>query len=290
MARRKTSTFEDLMEAVSKLHWWVGTLLALVSYLGLHAIASRPVTITITSPGQMGNAVVKGLISSLAMFGQYVLPFAFSMGAMVSAINSIKNKKLYNRVESRSDVAALNEMSWGDFEHLVGEYFRRSGFQVTQEGGNGPDGGMDLLLRKNSETHLVQCKQWKAYKVGVQPVREFYGVMSSRGAAGGYFVTSGAYTEEAREFVRGLNVELIDGTRLREMIDMARKQSEASITNNESPQAVVDPVLQQDRHESTTCPKCGGQLIERVAKKGSFSGKSFLGCSNYPRCKYIRKN
>jgi restriction system protein len=43
------------------------------------------------------------------------------------------------------------------------------------------------------------------------------------------------------------------------------------------------------RHESTTtCPKCGGQLIERVAKKGSSAGKSFLGCSNYPRCKYIK--
>lgn len=32
------------------------------------------------------------------------------------------------------------------------------------------------------------------------------------------------------------------------------------------------------------CPKCGGQLIERNSKYGSF-----LGCSNYPKCKYIRK-
>jgi len=55
-------------------------------------------------------------------------------------------------------------MSWEDFERLVGEYYRCSGFQVTREGGNGPDGGMDLVLRKDGETHLVQCKQWKAYK------------------------------------------------------------------------------------------------------------------------------
>ena len=31
------------------------------------------------------------------------------------------------------------------------------------------------------------------------------------------------------------------------------------------------------------CPKCGGKLIKRSGKYGDF-----LGCSNYPRCKYTR--
>jgi hypothetical protein len=44
-----------------------------------------------------------------------------------------------------------------------------------------------------------------------------------------------------------------------------------------------------ERHESgTACPKCGGQLVNRVAKQGSVIGKSFLGCSRYPRCRYIK--
>ncbi len=43
------------------------------------------------------------------------------------------------------------------------------------------------------------------------------------------------------------------------------------------------------RHESgTTCPKCGGQLVARVSKKGAMIGKSFLGCSAYPRCTYSK--
>jgi restriction system protein len=141
---------------------------------------------TIVGPGQMGDAVTKGIVTTLTLFGQYVLPFAFSIAALSSGINSIRQKKLYENVESRSDVAALNEMSWQDFERLVGEYYRRDGFSVTREGCNGSDGGIDLVLRKNKEMYLVQCKQWKAYKVGVQPVREFYGVMASRGAVGGY--------------------------------------------------------------------------------------------------------
>lgn len=32
------------------------------------------------------------------------------------------------------------------------------------------------------------------------------------------------------------------------------------------------------------CPKCGGKLVERIGKYGKF-----LGCSNYPKCKYTKK-
>ena len=32
------------------------------------------------------------------------------------------------------------------------------------------------------------------------------------------------------------------------------------------------------------CPKCGGQLVQRNGKYGAF-----LGCSNYPKCRYIKK-
>jgi hypothetical protein len=46
----------------------------------------------------------------------------------------------------------------------------------------------------------------------------------------------------------------------------------------------------RERHELTTiCPRCGGSLVQRISKKGEFSGKPFLGCSNYPKCKYIKK-
>jgi len=46
----------------------------------------------------------------------------------------------------------------------------------------------------------------------------------------------------------------------------------------------------RDRHESTTiCPRCGGSLVKRISKKGEFAGKPFFGCSNYPKCKYIKQ-
>lgn len=45
----------------------------------------------------------------------------------------------------------------------------------------------------------------------------------------------------------------------------------------------------RERHSSTTvCPKCGSNLVERTAKKGPNAGSTFLGCENYPRCRFTR--
>ena len=116
-------------------------------------------------------------------------------------------------------------MSWQDFELLVGEAFRLQGYEVTELGGEGPDGGVDLVLRKGREKFLVQCKQWRAFKVGVAVVRELYGVMAAKGAAGGFVVTSGSFTEEAIAFASGRNVTLVDGPKLFGLIQQAKARS-----------------------------------------------------------------
>lgn len=46
----------------------------------------------------------------------------------------------------------------------------------------------------------------------------------------------------------------------------------------------------KDRYSNNvTCPKCGGQLVERTAKKGHSAGERFMGCKNFPRCTYIKR-
>ncbi|MDE7425320.1 MAG: NERD domain-containing protein [Lachnospiraceae bacterium] len=35
------------------------------------------------------------------------------------------------------------------------------------------------------------------------------------------------------------------------------------------------------------CPKCGGKLILRTAKRGNYAGSQFYGCENYPKCRFI---
>ncbi|PVZ39362.1 topoisomerase DNA-binding C4 zinc finger domain-containing protein [Pseudomonas sp. CC120222-01a] len=37
------------------------------------------------------------------------------------------------------------------------------------------------------------------------------------------------------------------------------------------------------------CPDCGNRMVPRVAKRGRHKGKSFYGCSKFPRCTGIRQ-
>ncbi len=36
------------------------------------------------------------------------------------------------------------------------------------------------------------------------------------------------------------------------------------------------------------CPACGLPFVKRIARKGTYAGKVFLTCSNYPECKHVR--
>ena len=40
----------------------------------------------------------------------------------------------------------------------------------------------------------------------------------------------------------------------------------------------------EEKIQNNICPKCGGKLVERNGKYGKF-----IGCSNYPNCKYTDK-
>jgi len=49
-----------------------------------------------------------------------------------------------------------------------------------------------------------------------------------------------------------------------------------------SPAKVAQSVLV---NESPRCPKCGSEMILRIAKSGANAGNKFWGCSNYPTCR-----
>ena len=45
----------------------------------------------------------------------------------------------------------------------------------------------------------------------------------------------------------------------------------------------------KSRYSSNSiCPKCGSELKQKQAKRGKFAGNHFLGCSNFPKCKYTK--
>lgn len=180
----------------------------------------------------------------------------------------------------QTGIESIRELSWSSFELLVGEAYRQQGYEVEEVGGGGADGGIDLKLRWAGGTTIVQCKQWKVWKVGVKPIREFYGVLMSERAAQGIFVTSGVFTGEARAFAAGKPLELIDGEALVQLV----RPSQGSVRN-------VEPSLRVSMEEaksSSACPRCNGVMMLRTAKKGTNAGAQFWGCASYPKCKGTR--
>ena len=137
------------------------------------------------------------------------------------------------------DAQTLRGLTWQQFEQLCREVFERQGFRVTLTGtsaadgggagvaGSGAgDGGVDLVLERDDwlgpRRFLVQCKHWKAERVGVATVRELQGVVDVERATGGVCVTSGRYTAEAKTFAERAGVHLINGAELAKQVQAAQ--------------------------------------------------------------------
>ena len=98
-------------------------------------------------------------------------------------------------------------------------------------------------------------------------VRELLGAIAAQGAAGGFVVSAGEFTEPAKEFVKGRNIELIDGQNIAAMI------SEDENPNSKTKRLPTTP----------ECPICGANMVIRIAKKGANPGNHFWGCSQFAK-------
>lgn len=278
MARR--ALLDDLLEIASRLSWQVCLLVAVLSALVLHLAA-----IAFAGPAHarsisdLGGVAAMGFLRTIASILQFVVPLAFLFGGFVGFARRSRSTNVFRSVlDGTADV--VDTISWSDFESLMSEVFRQRGYEVTDKGGPVPDGGVDLELAKEGQRFLVQCKHWRQKHVGVSVVRELNGVVAARGAAGGYLVTSGTFTREAWHFSQTCSIELIDGEKISSLVREVAWKGKATRWNGNRGRHL-------SRAEGGTCPKCGADMVRRVAKQGDYAGKEFWGCSRYPACRTI---
>lgn len=128
--------------------------------------------------------------------------------------------------------------------------------------------------------------------MGVNVVRELYGVMTAEGAVGGFLVTSGRFTTEAVAFVNGKQIELIDGVTLQPFLSegkhagnpRADRQAPAvGATAPPEPQPVrgSESSAGNDSHGGTRCPHCGGDMVMRRPRANAANASPFWGCSKF---------
>lgn len=285
MAKRtqQSEPLDDLYEIASILPWWLDVGMAAASFFVLRHVAEA--TSLATSPSAtMGDAITSTIWSTLAMVGQFLVPLVFLIGAVASILGRARRRELCSKAASPTGLAMVDAMPWPEFELLVGEVFRRRGYKVEERGGRGPDGGIDLIARRGTESTVVQCKHWRSKQVGVGVVRELLGSMTAMGATAGSVVTSGGFTSDARRFAAGQGIELLDGETL---CSLARTPVSGPIAEGGSAVGVSGPFASGNSGSLALpprCPDCAQEMVERTARRGPNPGSKFWGCPTYPGC------
>lgn len=266
MARRRTNLLDDL----ATMPWQAGIILGLVGFalvrFGVPAFMS-------SRSGLLASAFTSGgVFTTLSWLWLLICLW----GALLSWRKARHRRRL---LQTRTDLDSLSAHGWREFEKLVGEAFRQQGFAVEETGLGGPDGGIDLILRKSGQRTLVQCKQWKRQQVGVAVVREMYGLLAHHRADAVKIVSIGTFSREAEAFIADKPIELIPGASLLQMIHAVQRTADASPTplpQRQPPTMPPGPPL------VPACPRCGSSMVERRNRQ---TGATFLGCSRFPACR-----
>ncbi len=259
MARRRQNGLDE----VASWPWPVGMLAGILAFLVIRygigawlSAAGGPLL------GPLGQQI-GSMVAPLA----WIVMLACWIAAGASWLGARQRRRLH---DTRSDLDSLAGISWREFEMLVGESFRRQGYEVVENGLGGKDGGIDLIVSKGGRRELVQCKQWKRRQVGAATVREMWGLVDHHGADAVHIVSLGDFTPDAARFARGKPIHLVTGRDLLERVRAAQAGA-GSLPPRTAPAT-----------DTPACPICTGAMALRHNRR---TREPFWGCTQFPRCR-----
>ncbi|MDD2468478.1 MAG: hypothetical protein PHI97_31240 [Desulfobulbus sp.] len=98
--RRNQSPLEDFTDIMSRLPWWLNIILAFISYAIIHKVAMHfydpaPQALDV---GKMGEYAVSKMLPAIALFGQFVMPFAFILAGFGGVVRKFRRTKEYKEL------------------------------------------------------------------------------------------------------------------------------------------------------------------------------------------------
>ena len=156
-------------------------------------------------------------------------------------------------------------LSGVEFEQELGEVFERLGYVVQATPSTG-DQGIDLILKKDGKTTIVQCKGYQS-PVGPSVARELFGSLVASKADNAILACTGGFTQGVKQFVRGKRINLLSAAELAKMgesVEFAKKDGSRN---------------------PPTCPirGCGEKMTLKIGRYGKF-----WGCQEWPVCNGTR--
>jgi restriction system protein len=158
--------------------------------------------------------------TTLLVVGLVALLVAFAVWRIIR-----KRRRRRKQLLDSRDIGSLLAITPTEFEHRVALILGANGYRDVKVSGGPGDLAVDITGRDTQGAQVaVQCKQYAHQrKVGTPEVQTFIGMaFAHHGAAKGLYVTTGGYTQGARELAAQHGIQLIDG---QELVAMARTGS-----------------------------------------------------------------
>jgi len=124
-----------------------------------------------------------------------------------------------------SGMAGVDAMSGAAFESLAKTYLEGRGYQVSNMRASN-DYGVDLIANKGAERIAVQCKRSKN-PISRKAISDAVAGMKYYKCTRAMVVTNNRFTEDAREFARGTDCELVDRTVLEQWLKPAESKTQS---------------------------------------------------------------
>ncbi len=105
------------------------------------------------------------------------------------------------------------------FERELAALYLKLGYDVQLTPTSG-DEGIDLFLKKDNKTTIVQCKSY-SQPVGPAAARELYGSLIASEADAAILACTSGFTKGVYEFVRGKPIELVSSPEIISMSERA---------------------------------------------------------------------
>jgi restriction system protein len=221
--RRESSPLDDTFGLLKLAPFWAGPVLAIATFASMRYAA--PLLFPAPEDGIDTGVIVRSLLPMLA----WLLAAVIIVVWVAAEFQKFSDRRLLDR---QTGATSIRDLPWREFERLVCEAYRRKGYVAQGVGTASADGGVDIELSRPGDKVVVQCKQWRAYTVGVTTVRELLGIVVSTGATKGIVVTSGRFTREARRFAeQNPQVELVDGPQLARLISAVQQNQRRALRN-----------------------------------------------------------
>ncbi|WP_147535955.1 restriction endonuclease [Bacillus marasmi] len=136
------------------------------------------------------------------------------------------------RIKAQNQLDQLKKMDPFEFEKFVKGLYEMMGYKAILTSKTG-DGGKDIILKKESDTLLVECKRYNSKKVTRPEIQKFHSALIDMKAKKGFFVTTGEFTKTAIEYSKDKKIELINGNSLLSLLQEATSNSNIGVSIEE---------------------------------------------------------